>query len=444
MANELRTQAPGLPSVTLVKAGQSLTLRARVVLPLARPPIDNGAVVVLGNRIVVADSWERISRELPSASAGTVLDLGERILLPGLVNAHCHLDYTDMAGLWQPPKKFTDWIPRMLAAKAEWSYSDYARSWLNGAKMLLESGTTTVADIEAAPELLPDVWNSTALRVISLLELTSVRSKREPGDIIAEALQKIDSLDHSRCAAGLSPHAPYSTSPDLLRLCAHAAREKSLHTAVHVAESEQEFEMFAHARGEMYDWLKKNGRDNSDCGLGTPIQHVDRAGLTNGNFIAIHANYLHETDFDLLSRRRASIVHCPRSHTYFQHKQFPLNGLREANVNVCLGTDSLATVAKNGKQDLELNMFSEMQAFSRSHPDCSPQTILNMATLNGARALGLAGKIGELSTYAFADLIALPFAGNISDVFEAVLNFHGRVPASMIGGQWAIAPEQAQ
>ena len=434
MANDLRTRAAGRP----------FTLRARVVLPLAGPPIDNGAVVVLGNRIAVADSWESIPGELGSVNAGTVLDLGDVILLPGLVNSHCHLDYTDMAGFWPPPKKFTDWIPWMLAAKAEWSYSDYARSWLNGAKMLLQSGTTTVADIEAAPELLPDVWNSTPLRVISFLELTSVRSKRKPADILHEALQKIGSLDHSRCAAALSPHAPYSTSPDLLRLCARAARENGLHIAVHVAESEQEFEMFAHARGEMHDWLKKNGRDNSDCGIGTPFQHLDRAGLTDGNLIAIHANYLHDADFDLLSKRPVSIVHCPRSHDYFHHKKFPLDALRGANVNVCLGTDSLATVAKNGKQDLELSMFSEMQAFSRSHPDCSPEIVLKMATVNGARALGLAGKIGELSTHACADLIAVPFTGNISGASDAVLNFHGRVSASMIGGQWAVAPENAQ
>ena len=441
MANDLRTQASGLTSVASAKEGRSLTLRARVVLPLAGPPIENGAVVIVGNRIALADSWERIPSQLTSPDAGSVLDLGDAILLPGLVNSHCHLDYTDMAGFWPPPKKFTDWIPWMLAAKAEWSYSDYARSWLNGAKMLLQSGTTTVADIEAAPELLPDVWNATPLRVISFLELTNVRSKREPADIIHEALQKIDTLDHNRCAAALSPHAPYSTSPDLLRLCAIAARDKKLHTAVHVAESEQEFEMFAHARGEMYDWLKKNGRDNSDCGLGSPVQHLDRAGLTNGNFIAIHANYLHDGDFDLLSKRQVSIVHCPRSHDYFQHKKFPLDALRAANVNVCLGTDSLATVAKNGKQDLDLSMFTEMQAFSRSNPNCLPETILKMATINGARALGLAGTVGELSACACADLIALPFAGKISDAFDAVLNFHGPVSASMIAGQWAIAPK---
>jgi aminodeoxyfutalosine deaminase len=332
----------------------------------------------------------------------------------------------------------------MLAATAEWSYSNYAQSWLNGAKMLLRSGTTTVADIEAAPELLPEVWDATPLRVISFLEMTSVRSKREPAEILNEAINKINSLGHRRCVAALSPHAPYSTSPDLLRLCARAAREKKLRMAVHVAESEQEFEMFTHAGGHMFDWLKKNGRDNSDCGLGTPLQHLDRNGLADSNCIAIHANYLDDRDFDLLANRNVSVVHCPRSHHYFQHKEFPVGKLLATNVNVCLGTDSLATVAKNGKEILELNLFSEMHAFSRYHPGFAPETILAMATVNGARALGLAGQVGEISSHAYADLIVVPFAGKISEAPEAVVNFHGCVRASMIAGQWAISPDQAR
>jgi cytosine/adenosine deaminase-related metal-dependent hydrolase len=368
------------------------------------------------------------------------VDLGEVILLPGLVNAHCHLDYTSLAGLWPPTKKFTDWIPRMLAAKAEWSYSDYARSWIEGAKMLLRSGTTTVADIEAAPELLPDVWDSTPLRVISFLEMTGVRSKRDPHDILDDAIEKIDSLNHSRSAATLSPHAPYSTSPELLRLCAQAARDKDLRLAVHVAESEQEFDMFTHARGEMFDWLKKNGRDNSDCGHGTPLQHLERNGLVSENLLAIHANYLDGADFDLLAKQNVTVVHCPRSHQYFQHQEFPLDKLLSANINLCLGTDSLATVAKNGKENLELNLFQEMQAFARSQPALPPHTILKMATVNGARALGQAGKIGELSGGSLADVIALPFNGKIADATDAVVHFSGPVRASLIGGAWAIPP----
>ena len=113
-----------------------MILRARTILPVSQPPIENGAVVVSGNRICAVGSWP----DLQSLSGGKVFDLGEVILLPGLVNAHCHLDYTDMAGKLPPPKTFTDWIALITAAKAEWSFSDYACSWLHGAHMLLRNG----------------------------------------------------------------------------------------------------------------------------------------------------------------------------------------------------------------------------------------------------------------------------------------------------------------
>ena len=108
-----------------------MILRARTILPVSQPPIENGAVVISGNRIRAVGSWPG----LQSSADKKVLDLGEVILLPGLVNAHCHLDYTDMAGELPPPKTFTDWIPLITAAKTAWSYSEYAHSWLHGAHM---------------------------------------------------------------------------------------------------------------------------------------------------------------------------------------------------------------------------------------------------------------------------------------------------------------------
>jgi cytosine/adenosine deaminase-related metal-dependent hydrolase len=413
-----------------------MILRARTILPVSRPPIENGAIVISENRIHAVGSWP----DLQPHAAGEILDLGEVILLPGLVNAHCHLDYTDMAGQLPPPKKFTDWIPLMLAAKAEWSYTEYARSWLNGARMLVQTGTTTVADIEAAPELLPEMWDATPLRIFSFLEMTGVRSKRAPAEILGQALEKADLLAHPRCRAALSPHAPYSTSPELLRLCAEAARERNLLVATHVAESEQEFEMFTGARGEMFHWLQRNGRDMGDCGHGSPVQHIERTGLTGTNFLAIHVNCLAPGDAELLGRRNTHIVHCPRSHEYFRHPPFPHERLAGAGANLCLGTDSLATVRKGEKEKIKLSLFAEMQAFACRNNGVPPENILKMATIAGAKALGMAGQIGELSENALADLIAVPFAGKKADIFDAVVHHASTVSASMIDGKWAVAP----
>src|SRR5262245_6866080 len=131
--------------------GASHILRARLVLPISRAPIRNGAVLIHGNRIKRVGRWH----DLKKISA-PVTDLGEVILMPGLVNAHCHLDYTTMAGTIPPQKRFTDWIKLVTTAKSGWSFSEFAESWLAGTKMLVRTGTTTVGDIEAAPDLLPE------------------------------------------------------------------------------------------------------------------------------------------------------------------------------------------------------------------------------------------------------------------------------------------------
>jgi len=149
---------------------------------------------------------------------------------------------------------------------------------------------------------------------------------------------------------------------------------------------------------------------------------------------------LGKKDAALLARRKVNVVHCPRSHAYFRHDKFPFAGLSRARVNVCLGTDSLASVRKIAGRTPELNMFTEMQAFASAAPDVSPATILKMATANAARALGRKGQFGEISRHAAADLIVLPFNDRFANVYEAVLHHAGDVLASMIDGHWALEP----
>lgn len=414
-----------------------MILRAKAILPLTAPPIEDGAVFVAGGKIRAVAPW----RDLRPHRRESALDLGEVILLPGLVNAHCHLDYTDMAGALPPPKTFTDWIAAITAAKTAWGYSDYARSWLHGAHQLLKTGTTTVGDIEAMPDLLPEVWDATPLRVFSFLEMTGIRARRAPREILQEAAATIASLPHARNRAWLSPHAPYSTLPELLQRAARLAQKRRWRVSIHVAESVQEFEMFRHARGEMHDWLQRNERDNADCGHGSPVAHLARQKLLGANVLAIHVNCLARGDAALLGKNKTSVVHCPRSHDYFSHPPFERARLANAGVNVCLGTDSLATVRKSGRQKPELDLFAEMRALADKDKTISPAEILKLATINGARALGLAGRAGELSPGAFADVIAIPFSGKIARIHDAVLEHSGNVAASLIQGRWAIPPK---
>ena len=411
-----------------------MILRARIVLPVCRPAIEDGAVVISGNRIAAVGSWPDIQAHFAEPAA----DLGAAILLPGLINAHCHLDYTGMNGL-PPPRQFSDWIKALLALKAAASYTDYAAAWLAGAAMLARTGCTAVADIEAVPELLPEVWTGTPLRVASFLEMTGLKRRRAPAEILGEASEKIESLKPERGLAGLSPHALYSTTAPLLEETARLARERNWRVTMHVAESAEEFEMFAHRRGTMFDWLEPQ-RGMADCGLGTPLAQVERCGLLGGNFLAIHANYLLASDIEALARSGSSVVHCPRSHAYFRHQRFACEELAAAGVNICLGTDSLASVFPSQRSKPELNLLAEMRQFAATHPGIAPEAIVEMATRNGARALGWQGRAGELSPGSWADLISIPFTGPIAECAAAVVHHPGDVAVSMIDGHWVAGP----
>ena len=409
-----------------------MLLRARTVLPLCSPPIDNGAVAVRGDRI---ESVGRFSAR-HDAYHGPVVDLGDVALLPGLINAHCHLDYTDMAGKLSPARNFSDWIKGIVSLKAEWSYGDFAQSWIRGAKMLLRSGTTTVVDIEAVPELLPEVLSTTSLRLLTCLELLSVRSRQSARQLVEAATGKLHALPGA--GAGFSPHAPYSTTPELLRAAAAAAHQGGWLLTTHVAESADEFQMYARARGAMYQWLKPQ-RNMNDCGDCSPVAHLARHNMLSRNFLAVHANYLARDDAALLAESGASVVHCPRSHAFFDHRAFPVDDLERAGVKVCLGTDSLATTAKSRGEPLALDLFAEMRLFAKNHPARTPQRILEMVTLRAAAALAREEMLGALAPGLQADLIAVPVEPG-GDVYESVLHHRGDVAASMIRGSWAILP----
>lgn len=416
-----------------------MIVRARCLLPMTAAPIDNGAVVVEHGRIQWLGRW----RDCPNPDGETPLDLGEVVLMPGLVNAHCHLDYTSMAGQIPAPKTFPDWVKNILSFKAHWSFSEFAESWLKGAKMLLHSGTTTVADTESVPELPPETWKSTPLRMISLFEMTGVKSQRSADEILAEALDWIERWPGDpHKEGGLSPHALYSTAPDLMRKSALIAQEKELLLSVHLAESEAEYTMFADAKGPFFDWLKGQ-RKMDDCGLSSPIQLAKNYGVLSERTLVIHANYLGPGDIETLALSRASVAHCPRSHDYFGHAPFRYEEMTKAGVNVCLGTDSLASAKKVSGRAPELNMWDEMQQFARTHSGVSPRDILRAVTVNPAKALGKAGQIGTLEAGAFADMATLSHTGRIEEsrITEELL-YHPDVREVFIEGELARSPLQ--
>lgn len=423
-------------------SNRGVLLRGRYVLPTPGNVIEDGALFVHQGRVAAAGLWKHLAAE---HSQATTIDLGDVVILPGLVNAHCHLDYTAMAGYFPPQKSFSDWIKLIKETKLGWDKGDYLQSWVKGARMLVNTGTTTVGDIEAVPELLPKAWKTTPLKVISFLEMIGLSPARSPSEVLGSALSVARRMRKHVARLGLSPHAPYSTTPELLRLTADEASRRGWRIAIHAAESEPEYHMFRKARGELHDWIARSGRPMQDCALRqSPIRHVINSGLAGDNVMMVHANYLARGDATELAARGIHVVHCPRSHEYFRHRRSPLRSLLKAGVNVALGTDSLASVYRRRGQTVQLSMFAEMRTLHAAHSWLRPGRLLEMATRNGALALGQENQIGKLAPGFCADLICLSFTGKKSQLFETILEHRGTVRGSMIGGKWVIRPPNAR
>ena len=401
-----------------------MILRARTILPISAPPIEDGAVVITGNRIAAVGTFS----DIRAAHSGEVIDLGEQVLMPGLVNAHCHLDYTMMRRAIQPQRSFTDWIRRINALKRSLDLDDYRTAIARGFAELRKWGTTSVANIESFPDLLLDMAPP-PIRTWWFLEMLDVRHRDATEEVVAGALAFFEKKPGWLGGFGLSPHAPYTASESLYEMAGAAAERLGLPITTHVAESREEWEMFRHGRGEMHDFMRSLGREMSDCTLGhTPLAHVAARERLGPQWLLAHMNELDASDLAFLANlpraSRPSIVHCPGSHRYFRHGPFQLARLLELGVNVCLGTDSLASTHS-------LSLFEEMRLLWRGEPWLDPPEIIKMATLCGARALGV--EAGEIAPGALADMIALPHAA--AAPHEAVLLHSHPILWTMLDGK---------
>jgi aminodeoxyfutalosine deaminase len=402
--------------------------RARIVLPLGSSPLENGAVVVEGTNFVQVGAFEDLRTQFPSAE---IVDHGEAILAPGLINAHCHLDFTAMRGAILSNGSFSAWVRRINDLKRTMTDADYIASITDGLAELRKWGTATVLNIESLPELMMHL-PPPQIRTWWFYELLDIRSRIHTEDVVAGALAFFEERPSWHGGFGLSPHAPYTTSVELYQLVRFCAEKYGMLFTTHLAESDEEREMFAEGAGPLFDFLKALGRNMSDCGSKTPIRHLLEAEALPRGAILVHMNQLGSGDEELLAPHANSfaIVHCPNCHEYFERAPFPFETYRRLGFRISLGTDSCAS-------NRGLNLFDEMQTFRRNFPGVSPADILDMVTRHPAAALGLAGRFGELRAGARADFLTLPFAGKIEDAVEAVVENRVPPPALYLNGQSA-------
>jgi cytosine/adenosine deaminase-related metal-dependent hydrolase len=449
-----------------------MILSARWVIPITSPVIEQGGVVVEGDKIIAFGGLDWVRHEFPGRP---VREFGEAAILPGFVNVHSHLELSILRGYLEG-LLFWDWIRRLTRTKYQvLSREDIRVSALLGAIEAVLSGITTVGDpMDLGASL--DAVLRTGLRAVLYQEVFSPIVE-EAESVLAGCKEKLrslrtkiaswgnrnleDPLNHlirspdletavlrkRRVALGLSPHAPYTVSAPLFKLVHSLAQAEGLPICIHIAESEAESLLLESGSGPIMETWHQRGIPWSAPRC-TPVEYLHRLGVIGESTLLVHCIRLSEGDFAILRATGPSIAHCPKSNWKLRHGTADLKKLRQGGLRVGLGTDSLAS---NNNMDF----FEEMRAayfnpcWSGSPSvreqtqleSVAPADILRMATLGGAEALGLATLIGSIEKNKQADLIVIDLSQiHVQPVFSPLtaLVFSSRasdVLLAMVGGE---------
>lgn len=402
--------------------GSLFSLQARVVFPVDRPPIEHGVVTIDGGRIVAVGT---------KAASGPLTDLGQVALLPGLVNAHTHLEFSHLLRpLGTPGMSLADWI-RLLIAERGRRRITLADAIAAGLRESTVHGVTMIGEIATGDAIAYRRMDNPVRRAdgqacpsygtsdLTLFVEVIGYSRGRAVSALAAASERLDDLRHSFADAqlGISPHAPYTVSLELLGQLIGLARQRDLPVAMHLAESADELELLQAGSGPLQQLLDE--RSMWDAGViprgSRPLDYLRH--LTEApRALVIHGNYLNGAERAFLAAHadRMSIVYCPRTHAYFDYPHYPLAELLAAGVRVALGTDSRAS-------NPDLDLIAEMRHVARTHPEVDRHDILRMGTLAGAEALGRADALGSLSPGKPANLVAIPLPATAPDRPEELL-----------------------
>jgi aminodeoxyfutalosine deaminase len=396
--------------------------RAAWVLPIDAPPIRDGWVEV-DRGLIVGVGEARANPELRTTSRApeprTENSEPRTAILPGLVNAHTHLELSWMRGRVPPGDAMPAWAARLIRER-QIGHSIHERNTagadLRKAAVIAAiaearaSGTTLVGDVTNTLEAC-EVLAASDLSATVFFELLGFRTP-DPDAVVDSASRRLALLPrHDRMRATIVPHAPYSASPDLFRAIASAAAGHPL--SVHLGESPEEVRFLGDGTGPWRDLLEGIGAWSDEwvppaCG---PVDYLRRLGLLNDRLIAVHGVQFEDAELGQLAACGATVVACPRSNHWTGAGVPPIRRFFASGVRVAVGTDSLASVP-------DLNLFAEMAELRRLAPDVPARQILRSATVDGATALGFGRELGSIVAGKRAELIAVNVPAGVGDVEE--------------------------
>ena len=396
---------------------------ADLVLPVSAPPIRDGAVLVQDGRIAAVGPLAEVRRERPDAG---VRRFPRCAITPGAINAHAHLGFRRED---KPPGgPFSDWL-RELISKLPEKESWTPEAAANSAREALESRTTYMAESSPYGECLPQLAGSGMAGAVFAEFFPGDFPGSSPEERVNAIFEKARRLRGGlppRVGCQVSVHSPYTVDPESAALAARRAREEASVLAIHLQESPEEVEFVREGTGGLAGIFGANtwgGRGLS------PVRFFEEAGVLGPNVIAAHlATVVSEEDIEALARAGVAAAHCPRSNEYLNCGVSPVPEMMRRGVRVGMGTDGLWSSPS-------MNLFEETLFAVGSH-GFDGSTGLELATLGGARALGIDGETGSLEAGKWADLAIVEAAPSDEqpemDVLEAAAG--GGVTATVVGG----------
>jgi cytosine/adenosine deaminase-related metal-dependent hydrolase len=388
------------------------------VVPIEGEPIKDGWVMVDGGRIVALGR-----RAVNDATKG--VELGDVAVMPGLVNAHTHLEFSYLRDQVAPASSFTAWARQIISErrKAPHPLKDLRVVDAIDAAIdeLVRCGTAVVGEITNTLFVTFDKLAQSPLAGVVFWELIGFNLGEDPDfdAMVNQALEDLGELPHTdKVRASLAAHAPYSVAPLFFRAIKKAVdRMPFAPSSVHLAENVEEVELLKTGGGPWKTLMTDIGSWNhawTAPGVG-PVQYLDDMKFIDDRLIVVHGVQMTRGDLNLLRERGATLVTCPRSNAHTGAGVPPIEEFYESGVRVAVGTDSLASSP-------DLNIFAEIATLHALAPAVPPSSLLESATLQGARALGFDGDYGSIEPGKLARLIAVDVPPGTSDVEEYLVS----------------------